>query len=74
MPLTQSRRSVCYEQEAYQDDEQESDETFSLRVIVDDTVEESLMVSNLVVDASHGTTQVTILGDIIGEVIIYMAA
>ena len=74
MPLTQSRRSVCYEQEAYQDNEQEPDETFSLRVVVDDTVDPSLLVSNLVVDASHGTTQVTILGDIIGEVIIYMAA
>ena len=74
MPLTQSGRSVCYEQETYQDEEEEPNETFSLRVVVDDTVDPSLLVSNLVVDASRGTTQVTILGDIIGEVIIYMAA
>ena len=72
MPLTQSRRSVCYEQVTYQDEEEEPDETFSLRVVVDDTVDPSLLVSNLVVDASRGTTQVTILGDI-GELIIYMA-
>ena len=64
MPLTQSRRSVCYEQRAYQDDEEESDEFFSLRVVVDDTVDPSLMVSNLTVDESRGTTQVRILGDI----------
>ena len=62
MPLTQSRRSVCYEQEAYQDNEQEPDETFSLRVVVDDTVDSSLL-SNLVIDESRGTTQVTILGN-----------
>ncbi|CAI8024982.1 Sushi repeat-containing protein SRPX2, partial [Geodia barretti] len=68
MPLTQSRRSVCYEQETYQDEEEEPDETFSLRVVVDDTVDPSLMVSNLVVDASRGTTQVRILGDIVGVV------
>ena len=74
MPLTQSGRSVCYEQETYQDEEEEPNETFSLRVVVDDTVDPSLLVSNLVVDASRGTTQVTILGDIIGELIIYMAA
>ena len=63
MPLTQSRRSVCYEQRAYQDDEEESDEFFSLRVVVDNTVDQSLMVSNLVIDESRGTTQVRIIGD-----------
>ena len=50
MPLNQSRRSVCYEQRAYQDDEEESDEIFSLRVVVDNTVDPSLMVPNLVID------------------------
>ena len=55
MPLTQSGRSVCYEQETYQDEEEEPHETFSLRVVVDDTVDPSLLVSNLVVDASRGT-------------------
>ena len=63
MPLTQSRRSVCYEQETYQDNEQEPDETFSLRVVVDDSVDPSLLVSNLVIYASRGTTQVKILAD-----------
>ena len=63
MSLTQSRRSVCYEQETYQDNEQESDEFFSLRVVIDDSVDSSLLVSNLVIDESRGTTEVRILGN-----------
>ena len=63
MSLTQSRRSVCYEQETYQDNEQESDEFFTLRVVIDDSVDSSLVVSNLVIDESRGTTEVRILGN-----------
>ena len=63
MSLTQSRRSVCYEQETYQDNEEESDEFFTLRVVIDDSVDSSLVVSNLVIDESRGTTEVRILGN-----------
>ncbi|CAI8052865.1 CUB and sushi domain-containing protein 3 [Geodia barretti] len=63
MSLTQSRRSACYEQETYQDNEEESDEFFTLRVVIDDSVDSSLVVSNLVIDESRGTTEVRILGN-----------
>ena len=55
-PLTQSQRSVCYEQGTYQDEEDESDEFFSLQI-------RSYTLDNLVIDQMCGTAQVRILDD-----------
>ena len=61
MPLTQSARSVCYTQETYQDEDEESDEIFTIRIIPDRRPEN--MLENLVIDERRGSVQVAILDD-----------
>ena len=61
MALTQSARSVCYTQQTYQDEDEESDETFTIRIIPDRRQEN--MLDNLVIDERRGSVQVTIIDD-----------
>ena len=58
-PLSQSNRSVCYDQQTYQDTEKDPDEYFSLEIIVDGR----FTLTNLVIDDTHATTRVKILDD-----------
>ena len=62
-PLSQSTRSVCYDQRTYQDDEEESDESFTLQIIAD----RRYALDNLVIDEARGSTQVKIIDDDDGE-------
>ena len=59
-PLTQSERSVCYDQETYQDDIQERDEFFNLQIVIDQ--QNNMPLTDLVIDGAHGTAQVRITG------------
>ena len=61
MALTQSTRSVCYTQQTYQDEDNESDETFTIKIIPDRRPEN--MLENLVIDEGRGSVQVTIIDD-----------
>ena len=61
VPLTQSARRVCYTQETYQDEDEESDEIFTIKIIPDRRSEN--MLENLVIDEEHGSVQVTIIDD-----------
>ena len=58
-PLSQSKRSVCYDQPTYRDTETDPDEYFSLEISVD----ERFTLTNLVIDGTHGTTRVKILDE-----------
>ena len=61
MPLTQSARKVCYTQQTYEDEDIESDETFTIKIIQDRRQEN--MLDNLVIDEGLGSVQVTIIDD-----------
>ena len=61
MPLIQSARNVCYTQQTYQDEDDESDEIFTIRIIPDRRPEN--MLDNLVIDERRGSVQVTIVDD-----------
>ena len=61
IPLTQSARKVCYTQQTYEDEDDESDEIFTIKIIPDSRDEN--MLDNLVIDEGRGNVQVTIIDD-----------
>ena len=60
MPLTQSDRSRCFNQITYADELVESDEYFSLGIVLDNTYMNSPL---LAINSTRGTTDVRIVGD-----------
>ena len=62
-PLSQSQRSVCYNQRTYEDTAVEGDEYFSLRVAT-----EARTLSNVVINEALNTTLVRIIDDDMGEI------
>ena len=64
MPLSQSQRSVCYEQRTYEDTAMEGDEYFSLRVATEDRT-----LPNVVINETLDTTLIRIVDDDMGEYI-----
>ena len=58
IPLSQSQRSVCYDQRTYEDTAVERDEYFSLRVATEDRT-----LPNVVINETLNTTLIRIIDD-----------